>query len=240
MYVHIQLLPWDSDFFNIKVGKVYLKTLQVEYVDQIYKEAKRSGIQLIYVQSESPISSTQLRKGKLNLVDIKTDLRIIVQKTNESKMDWNIIEYTKAQVTDKLKKLAYKSGIYSRFSVDPLFPKILFKKLYRRWIMDSVHKKLADVVFICVNTKQVPIGFVTIKVNRRTAHIGLICVMKKYRKKNIGTSLLHKAMQWSYQRRCRFLSVTTQKQNVSAINLFHKAGYLITKKTYFYHYWIYK
>lgn len=236
--MNLQTLAWDSDFFKIKIGKVILSDLKYKDIDGIFAKAKQSGFRLLYIESDRRLLSTLLRHNNLKLVDIKTTLQVKVKQMQPIKTNWNIVEYRGSRVTRELEQLAYESGIYSRFHIDPMFPDKLFKKLYKKWIQNSLHKKSADIVFVCLSKRMKPVGFVTVKQYKDTSHIGLISVAKQYRKKHIGFSLLQHAIQWSFMRKCKHMTITTQLNNISAMNLYQKCGFTIREKKYFYHYWI--
>lgn len=234
----IQLLAWDSDFFNMKIGKATRSDFSYQDIDDIYNEAKKRKFKLLYIESDHPLAFIQLCRGNLRLVDIKTTLEIKITRTPHIKTSWNIVEYANSRVTSELEQLAYESGIYSRFHTDTMFPDKLFKKLYKKWINNCVNKTSADIVLVCLNNQSRPIGFVTVMKHNVTSHIGLISVAKQYRKRQIGSSLLQKAIHWSFLKRCKSLTITTQFNNISAMNLYKKCGFKIIEKQYYYHYWI--
>lgn len=238
MNIDIQILSWDSDFFDIKIGKVTQSQFTSQDLDHIYKGAKQQGFRLLYIVSNNRLSFARSCRGDLILVDIKTSLRVRVTNTTHAFMRWSVVEYDGLKVTPELEQLAYESGVYSRFHVDDKFPDTLFKKLYKKWIQNSIRKKSADMVFVCLNNRMKPIGFVTVKQHKDTSHIGLISVAKQYRKKHIGSSLLQQAIQWSHMKQCKYMTITTQFDNTSAMNLYKRCGFKITEKIYYYHYWI--
>ena len=233
-----QPLTWDSDFFNMKIGKVIGSDFSYQDIDGTYTEAKKRKFKLLYIESDHSLAFTQLCRGNLRLVDIKTTLEIKITRIPHIKTSWDIVEYVNSRVTPELEQLAYESGIYSRFHKDSMFPDKLFKKLYKKWINNCVNKTSADIVFVCLNNQLKPIGFVTVMKHGDTSHVGLISVAKQYRKRHIGLNLLQKAIHWSFLKQCKNLTITTQFNNISAMNLYKKCGFKIIEKQYYYHYWI--
>lgn len=234
----IQTLPWDSHFFDIKIGKVIQNQFDSQDLNRIYSDAKQQGFRLLYIESNNRLSFAESCHGDLMLVDIKTSLRVRVTNVTHAFIRWSLVEYDGLEVTSELEQLAYESGVYSRFHVDSKFPDRLFKKLYKKWIQNSLHKKSADIVFVCLNNRKKPVGFITIKKYQDKSHIGLISVARRYRKKRIGSSLLQQAIQWSHMKQCKYMTITTQFDNTSAMNLYKRCGFKITEKIYYYHYWI--
>lgn len=236
--MYIQPVVWDSDFFKLQIGKVVQDCFVYKDIDSIYAEAKKRKFKLLYIESGNQLSFTKPYRGTLRLVDIKTSLQIKITQNLYGGIDWNIVEYDDSRVTPELEQLAYESGVYSRFHTDSMFPDKLFKKLYKKWINNCVNKTSADIVFVCLNDQVKPIGFVTVIKHGNRSHIGLISVAKQYRKKRIGFSLLQKAIYWSFLNKCNYLTITTQFNNISAMNLYKKCGFKIIEKKYYYHYWI--
>ena len=231
-------LSWDSSFFGFKIGKVSLEKATRADVEGIYTDVKKNKFRLVYIESDSRLPKTSSDKGSIKLVDVKTTLQTDTVHQTLHNSDWNIIEYNSPGITKELEALACESGLYSRFRIDPMFPYALYKKLYKRWLVNSVNKKMADVVFVCLNSTQTPIGLITVKKDKAYGHIGLVAVDEKYRHKYIGSSLLQEAALWNHSKGGRYLSVTTQYDNAAAMSLYRKFGFVITHKKYYYHYWI--
>src|SRR3989338_8265627 len=158
--MNIQPLSWNSHFFHISIGKVAQKNFRFEDIDSIYREAKKNGYTLLYLESDERLPFIHSCRGDLRLVDIKTSLQVKVTNATQTLIRWNVVEYAGSQVTPELEQLAYESGVFSRFHVDSKFPDTLFKKLYKKWIYNSVFNKSADIVFICLNNRKKPVGFV--------------------------------------------------------------------------------
>lgn len=236
--MNIQTLAWDSDFFKIKIGKMVLSDPKNKDITSICAEAQQRGLRLLYIESDNRLLSTLFHHKNLKLVDIKTTLQVEVKQMPYIKSNWNIIEYNGLRVTRELEELAYESGICSRFYIDLMFPDKLFKKLYKKWIYNCINKKFPGVLFVCLNNRHKPIGFVAVKQKGKLAHIELIAVAKRYRKRNIGFSLLQSALHWSFMKQCNYLTITTQFKNKPAVNLYTKFGFKIIAKKYFYHCWI--
>lgn len=229
---------WDSDFFNIKIGKVILSVFKRFDVDKIFEEAKQYHFRLVYIESDNRLSPPHFFSGNLKLVDIKTSLRIKSTKSVQVNTNWNIVKSDYTRITPELEHLAYESGVYSRFYNDPMFPDKLFKKLYKKWIVNCIKKSFPGVLFVCLDNHQKPIGFVSVIKVGRLSHIVLIAVARDWRKKNIGFSLLQKAIYWSYKNQCNYLTLTTQFNNTPAMNLYKMCGFKIISKKYYYHYWV--
>ena len=226
----IKRLDWDSDFFGYAVGEIELKNSNQQYLIESLKEAE--GFKLIYVISDEELN---FNAKELELVDIKTRLR----KTNiaeATSVCENVGEYRGGE-DEQLQKLALQSGVFSRFKVDKHFNNGEFKKLYLKWIEDSINKSIADKVIIYEEHGQNCFGFVTLKFKNYFSEIGLIAVDENSRGKGIAKKLLNYADQSTLLHGLEQIEVVTQYKNVPAMKLYEKAGYQIVSKKYIYHLW---
>ncbi|GAB3328025.1 hypothetical protein GCM10027429_02430 [Marivirga atlantica] len=231
MYNKIVKLEWDSEFFNLEVGKLII---QNSIPSNFLKEL--SKFQLVYIFSENKISEIDDL-----LVDKKTILTLKLDDSKEFKVKETngIIEPfdIKKHDTSTLIDLAIQSGIYSRFNLDPNIDDLLFKKLYRKWILNSIDKvnALQTLVFSFEN-KVVALLTISIE-NESTASIGLFAVDSNYRGLGIGINMINQAINYVKEQGYDRLNVVTQLDNNSAINIYKKAGFNIINLTYIYHYW---
>ncbi len=227
----IEPLKWDSKFFNLKIGKITDDNQQV-----LPSSSDIKRYDLIYVEK---LDKKNLDKKFIRLLNINfTDEKKIYLKTLEDKnpADKNINEYILKTANKKITELAIQSGAYSRFKLDLNFAKDHYKKLYVKWIKNSVEKKSANVVFVYGDVKN-PLGFITLVFKEEMVQVGLIAVGYEDQKKGIGKALLSAAENFALKNNFTKLQVVTQSENKNACRFYEKCGFEKKAVIYTHHHW---
>ena len=232
----VEILTWDSNFFNIKVGRIKdINAASVKFKN-VLGELKILGIELSYYSAPRLLNNIESTSAfyEFNLVDKKTTFIKKIEKINSNNK--LVSEYDSDYPEDKLINLAIQSGIYSRFNIDRKIDRIKFEELYKEWIINSVNKKLAKEVLVYKN-KGVIEGFVTLGEKLGVADIGIIAVDEYSRGKGIGKILMTAAENWFANNHYNHIQVVTQGDNLPACKLYEATGYKIKSVEYFYHLW---
>lgn len=231
----IQPLYWDSDFFNLRIGTVFIEspydsTILIEQTEHL-----RNLYDLIYVFSAEKIASTTEFNKVMALVDEKT---IYEKDVISSEICEDVKLYSDFKPNKELYKLALISGTYSRFNLDKNFPENSFEKLYRKWIEESVNGTLANAVFVHAANDMID-GMITVKWDDECANIGLVAVDSDVQGRGIGSMLLQYLHTYlKHNTTVKKISVATQWRNIKARNWYEKNGFKIRSIIYIYHWWI--
>lgn len=134
-------------------------------------------------------------------------------------------------------QLAYESGKYSRFLLDPSFGETKFKELYNLWVLNSLNKTFAAKTFFTMDENLGATGFVTVQKSGKTAKIGLIATHPLLQGKGIGTCLLQRAENYCIENGIVTMDIPTQEQNVGACNFYQKMGYAVQERIILKHFW---
>tara|TARA_R110000737_G_scaffold352064_1_gene396468 strand:+ start:18303 stop:18998 length:696 start_codon:yes stop_codon:yes gene_type:complete len=225
----IQHLNWDSDFFNLKIGKV------LGLNNEIIQELISKNYDLLYVFSQDPkgISNNIIKQSNAQLVDSK----VIFQK--EIKFDGKLVdcvEFSSSDSMDQLFQLALESGHKSRFKLDENFEKGKFEELYNIWIKKAVNETETQKVFVYRDKSSLG-GFVTIEIKNETAVIGLIAVHDSLRGQGIGKKLMNQVESYLINRKIPKLEVATQLENSGACKFYEQLGFEIKETIKIYHLW---
>jgi dTDP-4-amino-4,6-dideoxy-D-galactose acyltransferase len=188
---------------------------------------------LAYYSSTKILTETPNEYYDVSLVDKKVTF---LKKIEKSPLTGKTESYLGKYPDKQLINLAIKSGIYSRFNVDPKIGRKKFEELYTQWIVRSVSKEIADDVLVYKIEGEIA-GFVTIGQKNGRADIGIIAVDKDYREKGIGKTLMKNAENF-YFNKLKVIQVVTQGANIPAIKLYESCGYKIGKVELLYHLWI--
>ena len=141
---------------------------------------------------------------------------------------------TKKKDLGQLLKIAKENNLNSRFILDKFIPDD-FKKNYRsEWVKNFFKKKRGDYLLVATSKTKI-LGFVLIIKKKNILVIDLIVTSKKYRKKKVATSLINyinnKIMKPTYR-----LSAGTQKNNLAAIKMYKRLGFIKKRiETFCYH-----
>lgn len=216
----ISYLKWDSEFFEKKIGK-----LENTIYDSLHSlNGDISEYDLIYIFSDD----------KVDFLEEPIDIKVTYAKKTQKKIEYkNVMVYDNAiHDYEDLLSLAYSSGHDSRFLKDPFFGETAFKKLYKRWIDNSVNDSNTS-VFVYVEDNQL-VGFVTCTQYAEHATIGLIAVSNTAQGKGIGGKLIDAVE--NQLENDTLLYVSTQKTNRQACAFYERKGFTVNSVKYIYHY----
>lgn len=229
--MNLKPLPWDSTFFNLKIGKICdtdinpdFCELDIKYYDLIYIEKLK--IKKLNKELSKIINPSYIDKKDIYIKTIGF----------ESEKDPKVKPYQLNTPNSALIKLAIQSAAFSRFKLDKNFKNDLYKKLYSIWIKNSVEKKSADIVLI-YGTIQNPLGFITVVLKNETAYIGLLAVSESHQNKGIGKALIEAAGNFALKNNLFKLHVITQSENTNACAFYKKNGFKKDSVIYTYHHW---
>jgi ribosomal protein S18 acetylase RimI-like enzyme len=220
-------LPWDSMFFNMEVGRLP--------IDGDYARIDREPFDLIYANSghdfrldapahECSFTETKYTFSKRLAVENNDDSANLVRA---SEIDFRI---------DALYDLAYESGKFSRFKLDPKFGIGNFQKLYRAWIDNSLNGNFADDVILYIENGKM-LGFITYKIYGRYAQCGIVAVRPDAQGKGIGQKLFGYVENRLFADGIGEMRVPTQKENEAACRFYMKLGYSVMEISFIKHYW---
>jgi dTDP-4-amino-4,6-dideoxy-D-galactose acyltransferase len=219
----IDRLDWDSDFFEMNIGKYEASSISKEDITALLSKKRCDGYDLLYVFADKlaePDCDEWIKSHGGMLVDRK----VIYEKQIPANVTLhpNISEYS-GTMTAELKSLALESGHSSRFKIDPRLNH-KFDEFYTLWMQKSVDKILADNIFVFKEKEQIW-GVVTIKIKNGVGQIGLIAVDERARGRGIGRALIAACDHWLVSKGISRHQVVTQLQNMDACTVYEKCGF---------------
>lgn len=232
-------MPWDSDFFGFKIGKIDKFNLSDLVFESNLNVARNLNYDLIYVFDyvNKEIESNVIESFNLSLVDTKILFGRILDKEESVPYIESASKVNTADLAD-LYNLALESGQYSRYKTDSMLNS-KFEKFYKTWVDNSLSGTLADDVFLYkINSKIV--GFVTLKYQNESCNIGLIAVNRDFRGNRIGEKLMQKCFFEGRKKGCNIITVATQYENSGACRFYERLGLKIKESNKIYHSWINK
>lgn len=226
----IEELKWDSNFFNRKIGSLFLTK-----IDKNITIDNNIPFDLLYVRSKKE-HSVQIK----NFHNSYSEVKVVFSKNISqitSGINHNISSLSKDKYEiNTIYGLAYESGKVSRFNLDSGFKRENFKSLYQAWVDNSLNNKFADDVFVYKEQDSI-LGFVTYRIFDEYAVIGLIAVNPESQGKGIGHQLLQTVESLLVDKNITELRIPTQLKNTQACSFYTKQGYKIIETEYIKHYW---
>lgn len=237
--MNIELLNWDSEFFNLKIGKVNI-TEDNEFDWYRFKEtADSEKYDLIYVFKYKKMFPLEIiLKAELDLVDIQ-----LTMSRSYNKADYLNIPYDfRTDLNEKEKNECYtiaeETSIVSRFYKEKNIGVEKTKVLYRKWIDNALNKSFADGLLIIKNENNQITGIHIIKTELKTGKCSLIGVSSSGKGKGVGTKLWQQAFSyWANNSNIEKCIVPFSLYNSESFNFHLRMGFNKVEETkYIYHY----
>jgi len=230
-------LEWDSIFFGFPIARIHVPQINQRIIDFALMQAQKDKIKCIYyLDSGSSYGSIKTAiENNFDLVDTRlTFEKFLYKSTRITKFD--NFRFATGEDALALQEIAQEVYLSSRYFFDTNFNPDLSKLFYAEWIYKSITGDLDDFVIVCELNNEVA-GFVSVKLSRNHASIGLVGVKAKYRGHDVAQNLLSHLEGLLVERKIPMLRVVTQGRNIAAQRLYSKCGYLPTKCEYWFHYW---
>jgi dTDP-4-amino-4,6-dideoxy-D-galactose acyltransferase len=237
--VVLEILEWDSEFFGIKAARINTPDLTEPELRTVLARLVAEGVRLVYWPAHNQCDDKAIGRLGGCLVDTKTTFVIDFRALDLAAfLSTSIVEaYIPSMPAADLERLAIQSGAYSRFAVDPQFPREKFLALYSIWIARSLNREIATEVLV-IREGAAVVGMVTLGEKNGRGDIGLIAVDERCRGRKYGETLVRAAQQWFIAQGYALGQVVTQGENRPACALYVKCGYTIDKIEYYYHFWL--
>jgi len=140
--------------------------------------------------------------------------------------------------TPQLESLAWQSGEYSRFRLDPQLAPSVFRQLYSQWLRNSLAGSIARQVLVWRDATGQELGLLTMGEKNGRAEIGLLAVDAAARGQRVGQQLVAaavaQAVAWGHTE----LQVVTQRDNEQACQFYEKCGFHFAQEEHIYHLWL--
>jgi dTDP-4-amino-4,6-dideoxy-D-galactose acyltransferase len=250
-----ELLKWDSDFFEVKIARLFGNTLRPALADAADAWCQRQGINCLYalLRSDDPENGRGALNHRYQLVDVRVTLERGIDREVEHGLDARgplspcAIRPSQAQDLPALQRMARSRHRDTRFFFDGNFPLKRCEDLYERWITASC-QGYAQVVLVAQpgailgedgENDSECIGYITCHLDgpEMPARIGLFAVDESSTGRGVGRALILSALNSMASQGYTRASVVTQGRNVGALRLYERCGFRIAGVELFYHKW---
>ncbi len=233
-------LPWDTDFFGFRIGRVKESQLTEASCISILEWSKTQNIRCLYFSADGANAET-LRLAfttGFQFIDVRVELSLSLEATVDRPHPWAAIRSARPSDLDGLQAIARTSHRDTRFFKDIGFPTSRAEDLYGEWIrrdLDINHVIIAN----CPRETERLVGYITCQVDPDTGQgrIGLIAVDNQFCGKGIGLALVQAGLKWLRSAHCTIVNVVTQASNLPALRLYQAAGFRHKAAAVWFHHW---
>lgn len=239
----VELLLWDSQFFNFRVAHVTGTSLAPEQWEQILSWCQANDIRCLYYEAD--LSDFQSLSTASDAGFLAVDVRVVLERSiTTATLQENISTLKDSQLIVRpaqpdelpaLEEIAREIGEVSRFSLDPHFPRGASGEMYATWVR-KINQSTHGVVLTSLFNDQA-IGFIACEKQGNVGKIVLVGVRSAFRGHGMGIPLLRKALNWFSEQGCTVARVVTQGRNVTAQRMYQKAGFCTASVSLVYHRW---
>ena len=232
-------LPWDSEFFELRIGRVVSQRLSIDLVSDINRWAIENRMDCLYLLARSDHRQTikLAEENGFSLVDVRITLqRSLAGVGAERCPSISLIRPYEPGDLLALRRIARESHYDSRFYFDARFSAHRCDELFDRWIERSC-EGWADRVFVGLQDGVVA-GYVTCHHSGRAeGQIGLIAVAPQARGVGLGAKLVQAALQFLARQNLSTATVITQGRNLQSQCLYQRSEFTTRLVELWYHKW---
>lgn len=234
--VSIKYLEWDSKIFNKKIGLINLNygKLNNAIIREIDEFCLKEKYDCLFTKATNKEYDKMhiLENNGFNLMDsivtLKKELKKEAQISEDEDFTYKILQESDLQDVTCIIDNLYSFG---RFFVDRRLDDKDVNTLYKQWIGNEIKNKYIDVIGIEYKGKLV--GFISCKYSmnyldkNKEGIISLVGIDKSYQGLGIGKKLMSHVLDYFYKQGVNIVSVGTQIDNISALNLYITSGFKI-------------
>jgi len=238
--MNIERLKWDSDFFELNIGKIDFFEDSFFEPENFIKKVKEQIFDIVYVFKYQSILAheDQLRAG-LELTDIQLTMSKKFNPNDYLNIPYDLRTELSQKELNECYAITETISHVSRFFKEKNIGPNKTKELYRKWIDNAVNQTNSDGLFLVKEQGKI-VGIHVIKTNKKekNGYCSLIGVDPNLKGKRIGTMLWNQAFSyWANQCEVEMCKVPFSLQNKESFNFHLKMGFnKIEEIKYIYHY----
>jgi dTDP-4-amino-4,6-dideoxy-D-galactose acyltransferase len=229
-----ELLPWDTEFWGARIGRVAGGGMTAARAEEVDAWARENGVRCLYflADGEDTGAAHAAENAGYRLMDVRTELaRAASPEPAEG------VRPFRPSDLEALRAIARESHRQTRFYADPGFPDERCDDLYDVWITRST-EGWADAVLVAESAGR-PAGYVSCHADEDEGNgsIGLIAVAEWARGAGLGATLVRAAVDWCADRALGEIRVVTQGRSVPALRLYERCGFTAASVGLWFHKW---
>ena len=227
------LLPWDTEFWGVRIARVEGETMTAERAVELEEWAAANEVACLYLLAgEDPATAHAAEDAGYRLMDVRVGL---ARRAAEPPADPRVRPFAPGDL-DALRAIARTSHGATRFYADPRFPRERCDDLYDVWITRST-EGWADAVLVAEHGGR-PAGYLSVHAGEQRASIGLFAVAQEARGSGLGGALVDAAVGWAAARGRAEIDVVTQGRSAAALRVYERRGFAVESLGFWFHKWL--
>lgn len=229
-----ELLPWDSNFFHLRVARVLSTTLDASDLEEIEGWCRTAEIDCVYYLADSRTEEEHRWRTTRGFMFVDSRVTLEAPVPPATGLQSGIRPARESDIT-ALSDIAATGHLSTRFYADSRFAPAA-SRLYRFWIEQSVRD--ASTTVLVPDTSPVSAYITCYELSRGIGQIGLVGVASSARGKGLGGELVQAALRCFADRSCSVARVVTQARNEPAMRLYRAGGFRRVRTQWWYHRWL--
>lgn len=242
-------LPWDSDFFGRRIGRIQSHRLDSSLLGAIYRWSEENAIDCLYFSADLTHPPT-VRLAEDHGFRL-TEARLTLER---GLSDWRpspipriyldvLIREARPEDVPAIQSIAGVSFTTTHFMVDPCFAPEQKKAFYETWVKNSI-AGYEDMVLAAEVDGEV-IGFLTGRFSperrgevRPECQLMLMGIKNTVRRKGVGTEMLRSGIDWLMSKgQSERVTGVVQAQNIGIQRALQRLGFASSAAELLYHKW---
>lgn len=233
-------LPWDTDFFGVRVGRVQAARLAPDSVAAILRWNEANRIRCLYFSADGSCGETLAlaHDAGFQFVDMRVDLSVNLTPSGGPAPRLPGIRIATPDDLPLLEAIARKAHTDTRFFKDRRFPIARAEDLYAVWIRRDLAQHHV-LVATPEGRPETAVGYITCLVDAtgQQGRIGLIAVADSHQGRGLGRALVAAGLAWFRSAGCTRANVATQAANIAAQRLYQSVGFRSRECSAWFHRW---
>jgi GNAT superfamily N-acetyltransferase len=228
------LLPWDTEFWGVRIGRVEGDTMTAERAAELEDWAAAHEVACVYfLAGEDAATAHAAEDAGFRLMDVRVGL---ARAAAPAGVDARVRALGPGDLP-ALREIARASHGATRFYADPRFPRERCDDLYDVWITRSA-EGWAEAVLVAEHDGS-PAAYLSCHADeaRGRASIGLFAVAEAARGSGLGAALVEAAVCWAAERGLGEIDVVTQGRSAAALRVYERRGFVVESLGFWFHRW---
>ncbi|MFN2468590.1 MAG: GNAT family N-acetyltransferase [Gaiellaceae bacterium] len=230
-----ELLPWDTAFWGLRIGRVRGERLDAERLGSIDDWAAREQVGCLYfVGEDEPETVRTAERGGFDLVESRLTLTHRVGEGELPAITGDLeVRGHRPDDVPGLEALARRTPYVSRFVFDERFARERVADYYAAWVT------FADAVLVAESDGRLD-GYITCRLpagGGDAASLGIVAVEEERWQSGVADALLVEAVGWLAGRGAATVSVDVAARNVRTQRYVQRHGFHTTAFRLVFHKW---